>query len=143
MKPQLLPIAATVTTTLALLSITPLPILGTSNDIRNLAIGASVTLWLTWRADRNHQRACQTIADIDAVRAQVEEIRQHTHIEQLLEKAGAGSTFTLPTPRGDVRAVPTDIDGETVLVGVDNSAHLANVIDLRHALSGGDDRAAQ
>lgn len=149
LKHQLLPITAIATTTLALLCVTPLPVVGTNDDVRNLAIGASITLWLVIRADRNHRKASETQhrldavhTHLDAVSTQVEEIRQHTNIEKLLVDAGVGSTLTLPTPHGDIRSIPADVDGETVLAGVDESAHLADVIDLRRAMAG-DGRAAQ
>lgn len=140
MKPQLLPIAAIAVTALALLSATPIPAIGTSDDLRNLTIGAAIILWFALIARQATNQVHRHLAE---ARADVDQVRRLQKVEGLLQDAGAGTPFTLPTPHGDIRTIPADIDGETVLVGVDESTHLADVIDLRRAIANGDGRAAQ
>jgi hypothetical protein len=139
LRPQLLPTAATTTTTLALLSATPIPVVGTNDDVRNLAIGAAICLWFAFTIARATGQVQQHLGD---VRAEVDEIRRHTHIERLLQDAGAGSALTLPTPHGDIHPVPVEVDGATVLAGVDEHATLGTVLEFRRAMAD-DDRAAQ
>lgn len=140
MKPQLLPIAAIAATVLALLSATSIQTLGTNDDLRNLAIGAAIVLWIAHIARQATNQVHRHLAE---ARADVDQVRRLQKIEGLLQDAGAGTALTLPTPHGDIRTVPADVDGETVLVGIDESTHLADVIDLRRALANGNGRAAQ
>jgi hypothetical protein len=143
LKPQLLPITATAVTALALLSATSIPVLGTNDDLRNLAIGAAIILWLVWRAERNHRQASETRTELAQIRTEVDEIRRLSGIEDMLRKLGYGSAIPLPTPPGDIRPVPTDVDGETVLVGIDEHATLGTLLEFRRAMSDGDGRVAQ
>jgi hypothetical protein len=142
LKHLLLPTGAIAASTIAVLGATPIPVIGGASALLDLSVGASVILWIATLAERNHQQASEARTEIAEVRAEVDEIRRHTKIERLLVDAGAGSALTLPKPHGDIRPIPTDIDGETVLVGVDKSADLADVIDLRRAMAD-HDRAAQ
>lgn len=140
---HLLPTGAITASTIAVLGATPAPVIGHNREIMNLAIGASVILWLgLWMvklADRINNGVGETRAD-------VREGWKFTGIGKLLEEAGqpiGGTELTLPTPRGKVRAVATEIDGETILAGIDMSAHLADVVDLQAAIADRDDRAVQ
>jgi hypothetical protein len=140
LKPQPLPIAAITATTLALFSATSIPVLGTNDDLRNLTIGTAIVCWIAHIA---HTATNQIHRHLAEARADVDQIRRLQKIEGLLQEAGAGSELTLPTPHGDIHPIPADIDGETILVGVDESTHLADVINLRHAMAGSEDRAAK
>lgn len=139
LTPQLLPITAIAVTILALLSATSIPAIGTSDDLRNLTIGAGIVLWFAYIAREATNQVHRHLAE---ARADVDQVRRLQKVEGLLKDAGAG-TVALPTPHGDIRTIPADIDGETVLVGCDESTHLADVIDLRRAIANGDGRAAQ
>lgn len=140
-------VGAIAATTLAICTATSIPVIGTNDDISRLAVGLTSVLWVVWyvdrRAGRNGRDIAATRADLTDVHAEVDEIRSHTHIEQMLKDAGQGSNRpTLPTPVGDVHTVATNIDGHTVLAGVDECAELAEVIDLQHAMSRSNGQAA-
>jgi hypothetical protein len=136
---HLLPATAIAASTLALLSATPIPVIGTNDDLRNLAIGAAIVCWFAIIAAMATAKLQQ---HLDTLQGEVDEVRRLAKIARMLEEAGAGNAFTLPTPQGDIRPIPTKVDGRTVVVGVDESTDLADVIELRRAVSAGDDKAA-
>jgi hypothetical protein len=137
LKQQLLPISATTTTTIALCAF-----IWHRLDILILAVATSavlwIGLWMTTLANRIQNGVGRTRAD-------VREGWRLTNLGKLLDDAGRpieDDSLTLPTPCGDIRPLPIDVDGETVLVGVDESAPMGTVLEFRRALAN-DDRAAQ
>jgi hypothetical protein len=112
-----------------------MPIIGGNADLGRLAVGASVILWVAALADRNHRQISEARAELADARTEVDRYREYTETDKLMRDAGQGTPPALPTPRGDIRPIPVDVDGQTILVGVDESATLASVLEFRRALA--------
>jgi hypothetical protein len=141
LRPQLL-VGAIAATTIAIFTATPTPVIGGNEDLARLAVGASIILWLAAISDRNHREISAARAELADARSEVDRYREYTETDKLMRDAGQGTPPALPTPRGDIRPIPFVVDGETILVGVDESATLASVSEFRRALTD-DDQAAQ
>ena len=127
MKPQLLATAIAVSI-IATLGATPTPAIGGNDQIQRLAIAASIILWITWAIDRlAHKHHAAT-------RRAVDNVGDLTEVGELLHAANGDQALTLPQPRGRIRTIATRIGGERVLVGVDEGADLAPIVDLAAAL---------
>jgi hypothetical protein len=135
LKPQLLATAIAVSI-IAALGATPIPAIGGNDGIQRLALAASIILWITWAIDRLAQKH-----HADTRRA-VDNVGDLTEAGGLLRAANGNQALTLPTPHGSIHPVPADFDGLPMLVGVDESAALADIIELRRAISDGDGKAA-
>lgn len=137
-----LTITAITASILAILGATPVPVIGHNADIQRLAIGASAVLWIILWTSHLAGRIQNGVGE---TRAEVHEYKQHTDLAKLLREAGQpidGGPLTLPMPSGNISAVPVNIDGAQAIVGVDESTHLADVIELRRAITD-NGRAAQ
>jgi hypothetical protein len=149
MRKHLLSTGAATASTIAILSATPAPGIGHNRDILILAATAAAVLWIgLWMnclADRIQNGVGETRTDVHEYREEVNEYARHTGVAKLLKAAGRpidGEPLTLPTPQGSIRPIATEIDGDTILVGVDAATHLADIIDLQTAIADRDGEAA-
>jgi hypothetical protein len=140
-----LPAAAATTTTISITALTAHRL-----DILILATAASTVLWISYRmnhlASRIQTGVGETRTDVHGYRAEVHELQRHTNIGKLLKTAGRPiddeEPLTLPTPQGPIRAIATEIDGDTAIFGVDAATELADILDLRPAITEREDEAA-
>lgn len=130
----------------AVLSVATAPLIGDHAGVQILLVGASVVVWVAWIGERlsqqRHRESIETRLELvearlelaDA-RRQINRLREYSEVGSLLRAVGGDRTIALPTPHGTVRAEATKVDGEDVLVGVDEDADLAPPVELRRVLN--------
>jgi hypothetical protein len=129
---HLLIASAIATSILAVLGVTPLTVVST-DAVQRLAIGASVVLWFAVIADHAatgaRERWHQTNADLGRV-------ADLTEASSIMRAVAGGQPLTLPQPHGAVTPVAIDLNGVPAVVGVDEDAELAPVVDIASAIRG-------